>query len=179
MATWIVLLRGVNIGGKHIVPMKKLRELLEGAGFSGVQTYIQSGNCVFSADTADRARIADTVSGLIETEFGFRPTAFVLTRKELDDAIAGAPFPADEPKHLHLQFLAGPPAKADFDGLRAVAQPGEDFALIGNVLYLYLPHGAGRSPVAQKLGQFVKAEMTGRNIASIRKIAEMAREAAA
>lgn len=176
MNVWIVLLRGINIGGKHIVPMKKLRELLEYAGFSDIQTYIQSGNCVFRADIAERERIADTVSGLIETEFGFRPTAFVLTPEEIEDALAASPFPADEPKHLHLLFLAEPPTKADFDGLRAVARPGEDFALIGNVLYLYLPHGAGRSPVAQKLGQFVKAETTGRNVASVRKIAEMARD---
>lgn len=178
MNVWIVLLRGVNIGGKHIIPMKRLREILEDAGFSDVQTYIQSGNCMFRADSAERDGIADTVSGLIEREFGFRPTAFVLTPKELEDALAAAPFPADEPKHLHVMFLAGSPAKADFDGLRAVAQPGEDFALIGNVLYLYLPHGAGRSPVAQKLGQFVKAEMTGRNIASVCKILEMARKTA-
>lgn len=178
MAVWIVLLRGVNIGGKHIVPMKTLRQLLEEAGFSDVRTYIQSGNCVFRSEIAERRRIAETVSGLVDREFGFRPTAFVLTPDELDDALAANPFPTDEPKAVHLQFLGGPPAKADLDGLRAVAQPGEDFALIGGVFYLYLPHGAGRSPVAQKLGQFLKTEMTGRNIASVRKIAEMARDAA-
>ncbi|WP_193178393.1 DUF1697 domain-containing protein [Oricola nitratireducens] len=175
MVTWIVLLRGINIGGHHIVPMKRLRELLENAGLSHVQTYIQSGNCVFRSEIEDRDRIGKTVSGLIEGEFGFRPTAFVLTPDELEAAITSNPFPADNPKFVHLQFLAEPPAKADFDGLRAVAQPGEDFALTGDVLYLYLPHGAGRSPVAQKLGQFVKADMTGRNIASVMKIAELAR----
>jgi len=178
MATWIVLLRGVNIGGKHIVPMKKLRELLENAGFSDIKTYIQSGNCVFRSQIADRTHIADTVSGAIEAEFGFRPTAFVLTPGELDEALAASPFPDDEPKAVHLRFLAGAPQKADLDGLRAVAQPGEDFKLAGTVLYLYLPHGSGRSPVAQKLGQFVKAEMTGRNIGSVRKIADMARQTA-
>jgi uncharacterized protein (DUF1697 family) len=179
MAVWIVLLRGINIGGHHIVPMKKLRELLENVGFSGVQTYIQSGNCVFRSDIPDPARVADAVSGVIEKEFGFRPTAFALTAQELDDALEVNPFPTDNHKAVHLMFLGGPPEKADFDGLRAIAQPGEDFALIGNVLYLYLPHGAGRSPVTQKLGQFVKAEMTGRNIASVRKIAEMARDVSA
>ena len=175
MATWIVLLRGINIGGHHVVPMKKLRELLESSGFSRVETYIQSGNCVFSSEIEDRDRIGETVSGLIDGEFGFRPSAFVLTPDEVEAALAGNPFPADNPKFVHLQFLAGPPAKADFEGLRAVAQPGEDFALTGDVLYLYLPHGSGRSPIAQKLGQFVKADMTGRNIASVMKIAELAR----
>ena len=177
MATWIVLLRGVNVGGKHILPMQALRELLAGAGFSDVRTYIQSGNCIFRSRDTDRRSIADTVSGLIEDAYGFRPAAIVLTPGELDSALAADPFPADEPKAVHLQFLDGTPEKMDLDGLRAVAEPGEDVALIGDVLYLYLPHGAGRSPVAQKLGQFVKAGMTGRNIGSVRKIAEMAREA--
>ena len=177
MATWIVLLRGVNVGGKHILPMQALRELLAGAGFSDVRTYIQSGNCVFRSEDSDRHSIADTVSGLIEDAYGFRPAAFVLTPDELDAALAANPFPADEPKAVHLQFLDGAPETMDLDGLRAVAQPGEDAALIGNVLYLHLPHGAGRSPVVQKLGQFVKAGMTGRNIGSVRKIAELAREA--
>lgn len=179
MNVWIVLLRGVNIGGKHIVPMAELRELLEGAGFSDIRTYIQSGNCVFCSNIAQRAVIADTVSDAIERKYGFRPTSFALTPDEMDDALAANPFPDVEPKSVHLQFLGDPPTKADLDGLRAIAQPGEDFALIGKVLYLYLPHGAGRSPVAQKLGQFVKADMTGRNIGSVRKIAEMARNAAA
>jgi len=179
MADWIVLLRGINIGGRHIVPMAKLRQMLEDAGFSDIKTYIQSGNCVFRSKITERERIADTVSGLIEDEFGFRPTSFVLTPDELEAVLAANPFPADEPKFVHFLFLAGPPEKADFDGLREVALPGEDFTLIGTVLYLFLPHGAGRSPVAQKLGRFVKAEMTGRNIASVRKIAEMARELSA
>lgn len=175
MGTWIALLRGINVGGKHIVPMKALRELLEGAGFTDVRTYIQSGNCVLRSPVTERAAIATRISELIETSFGFRAAVFVLTLEELDAALAANPFPADEPKAVHFMFLHGTPAEADFDGLRAVAQPGEDFTLIGNVLYLYLPHGAGRSPVAQKLGRFVKAEVTGRNIASARKIAEMAR----
>ena len=154
MATWIVLLRGVNVGGRHILPMETLRELLVGAGFSDVGTYIQSGNCIFRSEDRDRCSIADTVSGLIEDAYGFRPAAFVLTPDELDAALAANPFPADEPKAVHLQFIDGIPAKADLDGLRAVAEPGEEAALIGDVLYLHLPHGAGRSPVAQKLGQY-------------------------
>lgn len=174
MTVWIALLRGINVGGKHIVPMKRLRELLEGAGFSDVRTYIQSGNCVFVAPSMDRGSVAATVSGLIEGEFGFKPSTFVLTPQELQAALDANPFPADEPKAVHLHFLDGPPKKADLDGLREIAQPGEDCALIGEVLYLYLPRGAGRSPLAQKLGQFVKADMTARNIASVRKIAELA-----
>lgn len=178
MTVWVALLRGVNVGGNNILSMKKLRELLECAGFSSVRTYIQSGNCVFASRLQDRDALSAAVADAIEAEFGFRPAVIVLTPDEFADALAANPFPVDEPKHVHFQFLGGPPEKTDFDGLRAVAQPGEDFRLIGDVLYLYLPHGSGRSPVAQKLGRFVKAEMTARNLATVRTIADMARDAA-
>jgi uncharacterized protein (DUF1697 family) len=49
MDTWIALLRGINVGGKHIVPMKELTALLRADGFEEVRTYIQSGNLVFRA----------------------------------------------------------------------------------------------------------------------------------
>ncbi|HXP90937.1 MAG TPA: DUF1697 domain-containing protein, partial [Fibrobacteria bacterium] len=47
MKTWIVLLRGVNVGGNNKLPMKALAAVLEGIGLVDVRTYIQSGNVVF------------------------------------------------------------------------------------------------------------------------------------
>ena len=47
METWVALLRGINVGGKNILPMKELVKLLETNGYTDVQTYIQSGNVVF------------------------------------------------------------------------------------------------------------------------------------
>lgn len=177
MQTWIVLLRGINVGGKHVVPMKRLRELLEEAGFSDVRTYIQSGNCVFGSDLPERDRVADMVSGAIEAEFGFRPSAFALTLKELDAAIAANPFPADAGKALHLMFLDGSPADADLDGLRAIAPGNEAAEIRGDVVYVHTPDGFGRSMMAQKLSRFVKADMTARNLNTVLKLAEMARTA--
>ena len=43
---FIVILRGINVSGKNKLPMQELRELLDDLKFSGVQTYIQSGNIV-------------------------------------------------------------------------------------------------------------------------------------
>ena len=49
---YLVLLRGINVGGKNIVPMARLRELLEELGYSDVRTYIASGNVLLSSDRA-------------------------------------------------------------------------------------------------------------------------------
>ena len=55
MKSYLVLLRGINVGGRNTVPMAELRKVLEDAGFSNVSTYIASGNAfVDSALTAGK-----------------------------------------------------------------------------------------------------------------------------
>ena len=46
MRTWIALFRGINVGGKNMLPMKELAALLTGLGLAGVKTYLNSGNVV-------------------------------------------------------------------------------------------------------------------------------------
>ncbi len=47
--SWVALLRGINVGGKHILPMKLLVEMFTEAKCVNVRSYIQSGNVVFTA----------------------------------------------------------------------------------------------------------------------------------
>jgi len=50
MNTYVVLLRGINVGGKNKVPMADLRKCLEELGLSNVSTYIASGNVILESD---------------------------------------------------------------------------------------------------------------------------------
>lgn len=61
MNTYVILLRGINVGGKNKIPMMQLRELLEELGFKNVLTYIQSGNVVVQSK-----RSAKKVTQIIE-----------------------------------------------------------------------------------------------------------------
>lgn len=70
MHTYVVLLRGINVGGKNKVPMAELRTCLEGLGFADVRTYIQSGNVILRSRKG-----AKSVADIIETEL---PRAFSL-----------------------------------------------------------------------------------------------------
>jgi len=177
MTTWIALLRGVNVGGHNTLPMKALRTLLTDLGFANVATYIQSGNCVFDSGASDAAEIAGRISDRIEAEFGFRPNTFVLSLDALEAAIAGNPFAgqSDDPKYVHLFFLADEVGDLDEPGMRALAAPGDDFALVGKVFYLLTPAGIGRNKLANKLDRFLKVYMTARNLRSTAKIANLAR----
>jgi uncharacterized protein (DUF1697 family) len=70
MARYLVLLRGINVGGKNPVPMARLRELLAELGYSDVSTYIASGNAIVSSD-----RPPDAIKRQIEEAL---PRAFQL-----------------------------------------------------------------------------------------------------
>ena len=50
MNTYVILLRGINVGGKNKIPMSDLKKCLENLGFSNVSTYIASGNVILRSD---------------------------------------------------------------------------------------------------------------------------------
>jgi uncharacterized protein (DUF1697 family) len=50
MKPYVILLRGINVGGKNRIPMVELRNCLEKMGFSHVSTYIASGNVILTSD---------------------------------------------------------------------------------------------------------------------------------
>lgn len=172
MTTWIVLLRGVNVGGRRKLPMAALRELLADVGFENVRTYIQSGNIVLDSPDRDRDAVARSIRDAIEGRFGFAPHTFVLDVDAFDAAIAANPFPEGEqdPKAVHFFFLAEPDPAADLDGLRELATQGEEFVLTDGVLYLHTPNGFGRSRLVERLHRFIGAETTARNHRSVRAI---------
>lgn len=177
MKTWVALLRGVNVGGRNSLPMKRLREIFCELGFEDAATYIQSGNCVFRSEIGNAARIGTDIANAIEAEFGFRPSVFVLPLAEFEQAVAGNPFAnrTVDPKFVHLFFLAGPVPSPDKPAMRALAAPGDEFALAGRVFYLLTPAGIGRSKLAEKLERFLAVDMTARNLRSAIKIAELGR----
>ena len=176
VTTWIVLLRGVNVGGRNRLPMAALRELLAEVGFENVRTYIQSGNIVLDSPDGDRDSLARSVRGAIEERFGFAPHTFVLDVDAFDAAIAANPFAGDgqDPKAVHFFFLAEPDPSADLDGLRALATQGEEFVLTATVFFLHTPNGFGRSRLVERLHRFIGTETTARNHRSVRAIRALA-----
>src|SRR3954454_23031489 len=64
---YIVLLRGINVGGKNKVPMADLRTCLQERGYSNVTTYIASGNVILRADKSPVEIKADIETALLES----------------------------------------------------------------------------------------------------------------
>lgn len=176
MNTYIALLRGINVGGHHKLPMRELARLLEKLGLENVRTYIQSGNIVFQSERTDRLQLAEAISEAIEADYGFRPHIFILDREGLQAAMRANPFPEGEenPRSLHLFFLDAIPEDPDLSALEAVRADNERYKLINDVFYLHAPDGIGRSKLADKVGRGWGVSITARNWRTVSKVMEMA-----
>ncbi|MEU9938579.1 DUF1697 domain-containing protein [Streptomyces lavendulae] len=177
---YAALLRGINVGGNKKVPMAELRAVLEGLGHGDVQTYLQSGNAVFSSAEGDPEVLARGLEAAIEGHFGFRVPCLVVDGGYLA-AVAGAcPFPAAEleGRQLHATFFSAQPGPERFAALDGAAYLPEEYRLGDRVLYLYAPDGLGRSKLAEALARpaVVKGlDVTTRNWNTVAKLVELTR----
>jgi uncharacterized protein (DUF1697 family) len=172
----ILLLRGINVGGKNALPMKALVSILEDLGAVEVRTYIQSGNVVFQAGKAAAERIASDLGSRIKHSHGFLPAALLLSQRELRRAIERNPFRDAESDASRLQvgFLAESPASADLERLGALKLESERFHLDGRVFYLHAPEGVGTSKLAANSERLLGVAMTARNWRTVCRLMEMA-----
>lgn len=177
MKTWIALFRGINVGGKHLLPMKDLRVLLEHEGCTDVRTYIQSGNVLFRSPLSDASRVATRLRSAVAKSRGFEPHVLVLTLKELEKAVVANPFPEADanPKSLHLFFLAEKPQKPDTKAMDGLRTRTESFELKDRVLFLHTPAGFGISKLAQRAERLLGVEATARNWRTVSTILAMAK----
>jgi uncharacterized protein (DUF1697 family) len=179
MATHIALLRGINVGGHNKVAMADLREVMAGLGHTGVVTYIQSGNVVFTTAETDTAALAGALEQALADALGVKPAVVVLSRAELAQAIEDNPYAGEpNPKCVHAVFFAQtPPGLADAITAaeqRDAERGGHGAArVVGRTLFVHTPDGFGRSELALHLlsrRASPAAAGTARNWATVRKL---------
>ncbi len=167
MARFVALLRGINVGGKHPLPMADLRTHFEEAGATAVETYIQSGNVVFEAAARQGVKLGQSVAQAIEASTGFSVPIVVRTAEAWNALVEGNPFAkeaAKDPKRVHAMLLDRPTTKA----ARAKFEPncflGERFELAKDTLYVDYPNGSARSKLGVTYSDRVlSCTTTGRN----------------
>ncbi|QQR37497.1 DUF1697 domain-containing protein [Devosia oryziradicis] len=110
--SYLVLLRGINVGGKNKLPMAALRSFLEDLGFENVSTYIQSGNAIVQSDLG-AASIASKIEKELVSAFELDSDlvkVLVLGRSQLKAVVDDRPRGfGDEPDKYHSDaiFLMG------------------------------------------------------------------------
>lgn len=140
----VALLRGINVGGKHIVKMANLRRLFEAAGATEVATHLQSGNVIFRAARTRLGAIARRVDAALENEFGF--SAPIVTRRGAEFAAAVEAYPFTAPaKERHIGFCATEPTAVAIASLDPNRSPPDRFAIDDSHVYLHCPNGMART----------------------------------
>ena len=87
---YVLLLRGINVGGKNKVVMSELKELLKREGFSDVDSYINSGNLFFASDESVE-NIVLKVEKVLEENYEFSIPFGLLSKEEYLEEMAGLP----------------------------------------------------------------------------------------
>jgi uncharacterized protein (DUF1697 family) len=164
MATHVALLRGINVGGRNKVPMADLRTVVTSLGHTGVTTYIQSGNVLFTAADGSNEELAASLESAIADSFGIWASVVVLSRDELAGILAANPYPDEaNPKQVHVVFLnAGLPQDL-FDRIKAAESAAaakgshDTITAAGDALFLHTPDGFGTSELAQSVFRIISA----------------------
>jgi uncharacterized protein (DUF1697 family) len=175
--TWVGLLRGINVGGKNLLPMTDLTRLFEEAGCAGVRTYIQSGNVLFTASRARAEKLPGLIASGIGDRFGYRVPVLLRTAAELGEAIRQNPFlEAGAPENwLHVLFLANQPDAGRVAALDPLRSPPDAYAVRCREIYLQCPNGVGRTKLTNTYFDSRLATIsTGRNWRTVLKLFELA-----
>jgi uncharacterized protein (DUF1697 family) len=172
MKTYIVLLRGINVSGKNILPMAELRELLSSLQFENVQTYIQSGNIVLNSEFS-KEEIVDKVKNGIAATFGYDVPVLARTIDEWEKAIANNPYPTENHKIVSFTFLSEVPIETVVE----VNITNDDVhTVLNDMVYMYCPDGFGRTKLTNNLFEKkLKVTATSRNFRTTMKLLEMAK----
>ena len=174
MPVHVALLRGINLGNHHKVPMKDLRAALEAHGFVNVRTYIQSGNVVFEAP---RGRHGAAISKVVEARFGHIDVPVMMRRgAELTRVEAVHPFAlrGEDITKVHVTFLDSKPTAAALERLADFDTRGDELEVIGKEVYLFCPNGYGRTKLTNKLFERrLGVAATTRNFKTVRALAGM------
>jgi uncharacterized protein (DUF1697 family) len=143
----IALLRGVNVGGRNKLPMKRLVAIVEAVGGGSAVTYIQSGNVVFEAARDRQAELPGAIMAAIAEEENITTPVLLRTLAQLRRVVAGNPYleRGCDPAELHVAFLAELPAAERVATLDPERSPPDEFCVRGCEIYLRCPDGMART----------------------------------
>ncbi len=174
MQTWVVLLRGINVGGKNVIGMHDLRQVFAELGYVDPRTYIQSGNVVLGARSRPGPTGVKRIETALSEAFGYNATVVIRNLAAMRTVVRDIPAdwdPADATMRYNVLFPV--------DGLSPAAvvssvrpKPGiEKVAAGAHAVYWSAPFSTLRKTAMVKLsGNPVYKQLTVRNLATTTKL---------
>lgn len=178
MATYIGLLRAVNVAGHNKVRMEALRDLLVGLGMGDVRSLLQSGNLVFESEIRTSGRLEGMLEDAAERRLELRTDVLVRMRSELNRVVADNPFREEarcDPSRLLVMFLKEAPERTKVAALQEAIKGREVVQANGREAYIVYPDGVGRSRLTIRLIETkLGTRGTARNWNTVLKLEAMA-----
>ncbi len=141
MSRFIAFLRAINVGG-HTVKMDHLRQLFESLGFSGVETFIASGNVVFETTSQNAKPLERQIENRLREALGYEVATFLRTDAELAAIANYKPFrpsALDAAAALNIAFLAEKLDDKSKQKLMALRTEIDDFHVHEREVYWLCP----------------------------------------
>lgn len=135
---YLILLRGINVGGNNIIKMNDLRSCFESMGFKDVLTYIQSGNVLFKSDESDKTVLTNKIEKVLSERYNYKSRVIILTHQQLKKAVNEAPqgFGKDADNYRYDVLFLKEPLTPDEVMKNLITKEGVDKAYSGeSVLY--------------------------------------------
>ena len=177
MSKYVAFLRGINVGGKNMIPMAELRKLAAGAGLTDPQTHLQSGNLLFGGQARTENELEELLERKNLEQFGFAIDYHVRSIDHLRLLAEKNPFPQearDDPSHLVVAFFKAPLDPAACGNLRSAIRGRERFLERDREAFIVYPDGIGESKLTNALMDSKLGLLgTARNWNTILKLVEL------
>jgi len=174
MPQLVAFLRAINVGG-HNVTMDALRRLFTGLGLDDVETFIASGNVVFSTRARDISALERKIEVQLERSLGYEVKTFLRTVPELAAVAAYAPFAAAKIRSsvaFNVAFLANPLDAAATKTVMALRTEIDDFHVHGREVYWLCAKGQSESGFSNAVFErALKTRATFRGMNTVARIA--------
>jgi len=173
MPRLVAFLRAINVGG-HTVTMGELCRLFSSAGLKDVETFIASGNVLFSSRVTRTATLERSLGKALESSLGYAVAVFIRNELELVDIHRYRPFPEPEMQRartVHVGFVAQPPPASTIKAIKGLTTPIDDFDVRGREVYWLCRKGFSESLVpAGRLERVLGAQATFRSLKTIHRL---------
>lgn len=167
MPPYSSILRGINGGGKKTIKTDALKKCYETSGLRNVQTFIQSGNVIFSSKEKSCAVLKEKITRQIFTNVGFNVPILVLARDQFSKIVDENPLlklATIDTRHCYLTFLAYESEIFDSKLIGDKKQEDELVYTTKKAIYLKCPSEYGKTNLSNSyLESVIKVSATTRN----------------
>ncbi len=170
---YISFLRAINVGG-HVVKMGDLKAVFESTGLGEVETFIASGNVIFTTRSGKPPALEQKVEKALYERLGYAVDTFLRTTSEIREVAESAPFATNRIASAAAFNVAFTRNALSDDQRRLLSQfdtGADSFATLGREIYWL---SAGRQSesrfVSSKMERLLEVRVTWRNINTVRRL---------